>query len=195
MMEWKHAEEILRSELSEYRMNHILGVVDEAKVLAKLYGEDPQKACFAALLHDSTKELSEKEQLQTFQKYGIIITDELAACPQVCHAFTGALRAEHDFGVSADIADAVRYHATGRPGMTRLEMILYVADLTERRRPFADGLVELREASYRSLEEACAMEALSTITREEGRGRYIHSLTKQTYEYYKPYLNRTGENI
>ncbi|MBR5869027.1 MAG: bis(5'-nucleosyl)-tetraphosphatase (symmetrical) YqeK [Clostridia bacterium] len=188
-------EKTLRGELSEYRMNHILGVVEEAALLAEIHGEDPEKARLAALLHDCTKEFDEKLQLQTFEKYDIIIDEELMACPQVHHAFTGYLRAVHEFGAPEDVAGAVKYHATGRAGMTRLEMILYVADLTERRRPFADKLTALREASYRCLEEACAMEALATITREEGRGRYIHHLTRETYETYKPYLNRMGEGI
>ena len=193
MTDWKTMEEILRGELSEYRMNHILGVVEEAEVLAGIHGEEPEKARLAALLHDCTKEFEETWQLQFYAKYGIIIDEELMACPQVHHAFTGSLRAFYEFGVSEEIAGAIRYHATGRGGMSRLEMILYVADLTERRRPFADKLTSLREASYRCLEEACAMEALATITREGGRGRYIHHLTRETYETYKPYLNRMGE--
>ena len=193
MTDWKTIEETLRGELSEYRMNHILGVVEEAEILAEIHGEDPQKARYAALLHDCTKEFDESWQLQSFAKYGIMVDEELMACPQVYHAFTGSLRAEHEFGVSGEIADAIRYHATGRGRMSRLEMILYVADLTERRRSFADKLTDLREASYRCLEEACAMEALATITREGSRGRYIHHLTRETYETYKTYLNRMGE--
>ena len=193
MTEWSKLEAILRSELSDYRMNHILGVVDEAEVLAKLHGEDVEKARLGALLHDCTKEFDEKQQLQCFEKYGIIVDKELLSCPQIQHAFTGALRAGQEFGVPEDICNAIRYHATGKPGMTRLEMILYVADLTERRRPFADRLADIREASYQSLEKACAMEAWATITREGSKGRHIHSLTKKTYEFYKNHLE--GECI
>ena len=68
-------EEIRKSILSRlqgYRYEHSLGVERAAIMLAEKYGEDPEKAGTAGILHDITKYLSPQEQLNLCGKYGII---------------------------------------------------------------------------------------------------------------------------
>lgn len=181
--------EIIKSELSERRYRHVLGVVKEAERLALIHGADPEKARLAALLHDCTKEDTIESQLKMCSECGIMVDNDTLACPQVLHALSGAVRAKRDFSVPDDVAEAIRTHATGGPGMTKLQLLLYVADLTEPGRDFADGLKDLRRLSEVSLEAAAAEEARMTLERESARGRTIHPDTRKTYEYYKKTLS------
>ena len=175
---------IIESELSERRYRHVCGVVGEAERLARIHGIDPEKARLAALLHDSTKEYTVESQLKMLSDCGIMVDKDTLACPQVLHALSGSVRAKRDFGAPDDVAEAIRTHATGGPGMTKLQLLIYVSDLTEPTRDFAAGLADLRKLSERSLEAAAAEEARMTLEREGARGRVIHPDTRKTYEYY-----------
>lgn len=187
--------QILKAELSEYRMSHILGVVGEAERLAGAHGVDPEKARMAALLHDSTKEQSTEDQLQILKECGILLEEGMLDCPQILHAVSGSARAVRDFDSPEDIASAIRWHATGRAGMTKLDMVIYLADLTEPTRRFAhdEDTEKLRRLSYRSLEAASAYEAELTIERETRKGRVIWHDTMETYQEYLPYLEKSEE--
>ena len=53
---------------------------------------------------------------------------------------------ENEAGISwiQEVLDAIRYHTSGRPGMTLLEKIIYLADYIEPGRHFP-GVEEVRE--------------------------------------------------
>jgi len=189
----KSFEEIkkqLEGELSDFRMSHIMGVVQESVRLAKLHRIDTEKARMAALLHDCTKEWDTKKQLQLIEKCGIMVEKELLEAPQLLHALSGSLRAETEFGMDRDIVSAIRWHATGKEDMTPLEMLIYVADLVEPTRRFSDDVRDIRTAAETSLEKACLMEAERIITGEKEKGNYVHSQTVKTLTYYQKILNR-----
>ena len=125
----------LRETLSEKRLAHVLGCARTAKELAPKFGADPEKAEIAGLLHDITRELSPEEQLKICEKYGIMADEETRARPALLHALTGA-EAARELGADDEIADAIRCHTTGRPGMTPLDMTLCLADYVEPTRKF-----------------------------------------------------------
>ena len=54
-MNLKQAKELVRGRLSDKRYEHTLNVKKMAVKLAKIYGEDEERAALAALLHDSAK--------------------------------------------------------------------------------------------------------------------------------------------
>ena len=60
------------------------------------------------------------------------------------------------FGVSEEISQAIRWHTTGKPDMTTLEKIIYLADYIEPTRNF-DGVEQLRELAYEDLDKALAL--------------------------------------
>jgi len=132
------------------RYNHTLAVEREAKALGEIYlPEDVNRLRAAALLHDITKIYDTEKQLKTCEEFGIIIgTGEIAA-PKLFHAKTGAAVAERDFPDFADpdIISAVRWHTTGRAGMSVFEMLIYLADYIEDTRTFEDCVV-LRNQFY-----------------------------------------------
>ncbi len=142
--------------LSSERIAHTAGCEHEAVQLAKLWGEDPEKAAVAGILHDSTKNLSYEEQLILCDKYGIILDNAQRENPKLLHAITGAALAKDLFGVSEEISQAIRWHTTGKPDMSTLEKIIYLADYIEPTRDF-EGVEQLRELAHEDLDKALAL--------------------------------------
>ena len=152
--------EALREQIKGYmsgkRLAHTLGVEREIAALAGIYAPEQMYTLrAAALLHDITKELSREEQLKLCDESGIIYTDEEIHMPKTFHSRTAAVRIRRDFPEFAveEILDAIRWHTTGRAGMTIGDKLLYLADYIEDTRTFED-CVELRRQFYRGLDKA-----------------------------------------
>ena len=143
------------SRLTPRRIAHTAGCESEAVMLAKRWGEDQEKAAVAAILHDVTKRLSDENQLILCRKYGIILEIGERENPKLLHARTGAAVAADEFGVSEEIYEAIRWHTTGKPDMTMLEKIIYLADFIEPTRDFP-GVEELRPLAYEDIDRAMA---------------------------------------
>lgn len=142
--------------LNEKRVAHVAGCEQEAVRLACRWGEDADTAATAGILHDITKKLSYDEQLILCGKYDIILDKAELANPKLLHARTGAALARDIFGVSDVIYEAIRWHTTGKPDMTTLEKIIYLADYIEPTRDFP-GVDSLREVAYKDLDSAMAL--------------------------------------
>ena len=94
------------------------------------------------------------------------------------------LCAEKEFGVrNVDILNAVRYHTTGRGDMSRLEEVVYLADLISAERNFP-GVDALRAKAYRSL-NAAMLESFSFSIADMMRlQRHILPETVRAYNRY-----------
>ena len=169
--------------LSPKRVSHVAGCESAAVRLAEIWGEDAEKAAMAGILHDVTKRLSYEEQLQLIEKYAIVCDGELLDSPKLLHAVTGAALAEKVFSAPEDVCSAIRWHTTGRPGMTALEKIIYLADFIEPTRDF-DGVEELRRETEKDLDSAMALGLRMSLEEIQARGEKPYSLTADAYEYY-----------
>ncbi len=112
-----------RAEQSEKatRFEHTKGVVQCIAELASRYGCDPYKAEAAAWAHDLVRPAGNLE-----------------------HGFLAAEILQKDFNIfDEDLLNAVRYHTTGRPGMSLLEKVLKIADNIEPNRSYP-GVDEIR---------------------------------------------------
>ena len=89
-------------------------------------------------------------------KYDIINDNLELKSPKLLHAKTGAALARDLFGVSDRVYEAIRWHTTGKPDMTLLEKIIYLADYIEPTRDFP-GVEKLRELCYEDIDEAMAL--------------------------------------
>lgn len=177
------------SYLKAKRVRHVLGVEQEARRLAERYGADVEKARFAALLHDCTKKLELNEQLALCARYGIELDDLERRALKLLHAKTGAAVAREVFGAPQDVCDAILWHTTGRPDMTTLEKVIYLADYIEPSRDF-DGVDTLREVVYADLDRGLALGLKMSIEELEGYGSPVHQNTRSAYEYIR---NQLGE--
>ena len=65
--------------------------------------------------------------------------DNLRNNPNLWHAASAAVDITETFGITdREIASAIRYHTTGKADMSLLEVILYMADLTDETRDYDD---------------------------------------------------------
>lgn len=172
------------SYLKARRVRHVLGVEEEAVRLARRYGADERRARIAALLHDCTKKLSMAEQLSLCTRYGVELDEAELENLKLLHAKTGAEVAKHIFGADDEICGAIRWHTTGRPGMTLLEKVIYLADYIEPSRDF-DGVAALREAVYTDLNRALELGLRMSIEELRQRGEAVHHDTSDAYEWVK----------
>ncbi len=174
--------------LEQKRIAHVVGCESEAVMLAKTWGEDPDAAATAGILHDITKRCRGKEQLKLCEEYGIVLDEAQKRSPGVLHALTGAHLARELFHISDEIYNAIRWHTTGKPDMTRLEKILYLADFIEPTRDFP-GLDELRRLSYQDLNAAMALALSMCLGNLRRNGQDI---VPETLEAYKWYVENNG---
>ena len=172
--------------LKSTRVAHVAGVESEAVLLAKKWGEDPETAAEAGILHDITKALSYEEQLNLCEKYGIILDNTEKETPALLHSKTGAAFSREMFGISDEVYEAIYWHTTGKPDMTVLEKIVYLADIIEPGRDFP-GVDRLRELSYIDLNEAMAEALKGSMEDVLSQGRTPHENSAKAYEWYAEY--------
>lgn len=172
---------IIRSRLSDYRFHHSLCVAQEAKRLAERYGADADKAYTAGILHDIMKDTPKEAQQQIFADYAVALDDVEKRSTTLWHARSGEVFLRHVLGVTdEEILSAVRYHTTGRAGMSRLEQVLFTADFTSADRNYPDVDV-MREYADRSLTKAIRYGVEYTIRDLIEQGRPVHPDTLAVY--------------
>ncbi len=156
-------EEKVGQILTGKRYSHTIAVAKEAERLGEIYLPDQiHEIRAAALLHDITKEADDKKQLQYCEEFGIILSAEEKLSPKVLHAITGEAVARRDFAefVNEEILRAIRWHTTGRVGMTTFEAIIYLADYMEETRTH-ESCRRLRQYFWDKIRTGCdSMETL-----------------------------------
>lgn len=127
--------------MSPKRFRHTVAVEQMIERLCRLFCPDQMMNMrAAALLHDLTKELGLEAQIELCQTYGLTVTDADRLAPKTFHARTAAekIKAEFPEFVNDVVIDAVRWHTTGRAGMTLTERLLYLADYIDQSRTFSN---------------------------------------------------------
>lgn len=188
-LEWLREEAIKL--LAPKRVPHVLGCEQEAVRLARHWGEDVYSAAVAGILHDITKKCSANEQLLLCEKYGTV-TDALELeAPKLLHSKTGADMAWAEFGISPEVREAIRWHTTGRPGMTMLEKIIYMADYMEPNRDF-EGVDELRRLAYEDIDQALRLGLRMSMEDMAARNIVPHPRSSGALEYIEKSLKERG---
>lgn len=172
-MNENEARALARQSMGDKRYQHTLNVEALAVELARQYGADPQKAALAALLHDCAKELP-KEELLRIMRENVIIAEngEFRPAP-VWHGICAAILARTQWGVTdEEVLSAVACHTTGKPGMSKLDKILFLADMTCAERDFP-GVDALRALTRQDLDLAMAAALEHTIRFVEQSGKPV----------------------
>lgn len=179
-MEREQALRIVSEQITEHRYVHTLGVMETAIHLAQRYGEDSKKTEVAAIFHDYAKFRSKDEMRK-------IIVDQrmpsqlLEHNSELWHAPVGAYLVESEVGITDnDVLNAIRYHTSGRPNMTLLEKIIYVADYIEPGRQFP-GVEEVRGIASINLDQALIKSIKNTMVFLLKKDQAIYPDTLQTY--------------
>ncbi len=172
--------------LKPSRMRHTHGVAYTAESLAMAYGEDPQRAFLAGMLHDIAKYLTNEDLVSFCRAHSIEITDDEYAAPYLLHAKAGAKMSEDRYCVrDPEILRAIRFHTTGRPGMSLLEKIIFTADYIEPGRHHSEALPELRKMAFRDLDGCICRILRDTLTYLSDAGKPIDKTTREAYDYYR----------
>lgn len=176
--------DILKIRLSKKRYTHSLNVADAALKLAEKYGADIEKAYLAGLVHDICKEVPTDEQLAMAQKCRQGIDETEKKIPALYHAAAGSWYGENVLHIhDEDILNAVRYHTTGRAGMSRLEECVYLADLISEDRTYKD-VGRMRRLAFEDINGAMLEAARFTLSDVIAKGSFIPENSMQTYNYY-----------
>ena len=162
---------IALSYLKAKRCAHVLGTAATAVKLAEKYGVDVHRAEVAGLL-----------------KYGIALDELEKKALKLLHAKTGAALARDVFGVDDEIYNAILWHTTGKPDMTVLEKVIYLADFIEPTRDFP-GVDALRRTVWEDLDRGLLMGLEMTVEEMEEMGNPIHVNTLAARDYLKGKTN------
>lgn len=177
----------IENNLNKKRLNHTYGVRDTAVKLAKIYGEDEEKAELAALFHDMAKHIK-GDNLNYYVKH-LGLDNKYLDNSNLAHGKIAAILMKKDFNVDdEDIISAVSYHTTGKENMTLLEKIIYIADAIEPNRDYP-GVEELRKLAFNNLNKAIILSMESTIKRVDELGGYLDDDTIKALDY----LRRTND--
>lgn len=173
--------EIIKKRLDPYRFYHSMCVAECAKKLAKKYGCDEEKAYTAGVVHDIMKNTPPDEQLEFLEKLSVKLSNAELANPKLYHAISGAYYVKNELKIDdEDIFNAVRYHTTGREGMSVLEKVIFVADFVSEDRNY-NGIDEIRAASEESLEKAMMIGISFTIKEIVDKKQSLHIDSVKTY--------------
>jgi len=141
--------------MSAARLVHSLHVEKEARALAAHWHIDVERAMCAGLLHDCAKGLPLRRMQELALAGGLRLDKQTWDSRALMHAPVGAYLAQRDYGVEdPETLDAIRWHTTGRPCMTMLDKIIYLADVTEPGRAPFDTLPAIRSVIWDDLDHA-----------------------------------------
>lgn len=143
----------VKANLTESRYLHTLRVCETAKELAQRYHADVYAVQQAALFHDYAKCMKESD-LEAEINRRQLDPSLFKYHHELWHGPVGAEIVKEQFGViNPDALNAIRYHTTGRCGMSLTEQVLFVSDYIEPARNFP-GLDEVRSAALVNLTQA-----------------------------------------
>lgn len=105
--------------------------------------------------------------------------------PELLHAKLSAVYAKEKYGVEDDeILSAITWHTTGKPAMTTLEKIIYIADFIEPNRTILPEMDVIRKEAYNDLDQCLLHILYGNIHYLGKKGATVDPVTKETYEYY-----------
>ena len=128
-MDYTKIKNRLKETLSEEKYLHSLETAENAKKISEIVGYgDIEKAYLAGLLHDCAKCIK-KDELKIIAQNLDFVTEEEKTMPKTLHAPVGKIVAQRDYGIDdEEILSAIRFHTVAHKNMTKLEMIVFLAD-------------------------------------------------------------------
>jgi predicted HD superfamily hydrolase involved in NAD metabolism len=96
-----------------------------------------------------------------------------------------------EYGIKEpDVINAILNHTTGRPEMSTLEKIIFIADYIEPNRKQAPNLAEIRKLAFIDLDKALLRVLEDTLAYLEEDGGELDPMTKKTYDYYCRHVDK-----
>ncbi|MDE7415226.1 MAG: bis(5'-nucleosyl)-tetraphosphatase (symmetrical) YqeK [Lachnospiraceae bacterium] len=187
----KKIKKYLKKHLTKDRYHHTLGVAYTAIAMAMRYNPDPSNSDFikraeiAGLLHDCAKCMDNDKKLHICEKNNIAHSSFEASHPYLLHGKVGAYIAKKKFDIrDEEILQAITWHTTGRPNMSLLEKIIFIADYIEPSRNPIPELDEIRQLAFIDIDRAMEKILCNTLKFLEEKGNPMDKMTQTTYDSY-----------
>ena len=166
---------LLEKSLKPSRYQHSLGVAETAVFLAQRFGVDEERAQVAGLLHDCAREFRNEDLITEAEKRLIMVGNIERQMPLLLHAYVGSRLVTEKYGVSDHaIEQAIWRHTVGGAKMTKLDKIIWFADMIEPNRDYP-GVEELRSlAKTAALDDMVLAGLTQSITFVLQKGGLIH---------------------
>lgn len=191
MKDAKAIRRAMEKNQDEKRYEHTLGVAYTATALAMRYDVPLKDAEIAGLLHDCAKCMDDEKKISFCEKHNISFSEIERKNPYLLHAKVGSFMAMETYHISEnDIINAILNHTTGRPDMSTLEKIIFVADYIEPNRKQAPNLTAIRKLAFQDLDKALLWILKDTLTYLNSIEGEIDPMTQKTYDYYNELLNK-----
>ena len=181
--------EHLYQALNIRRFAHSLSVAYTARQLALAHHLDAVKAEKAGLLHDCAKCLPLNEMQQLCEKHHVTVDDGIYQSTALLHSVAGACLVQDEYSITdPEIISAIANHTSGRPGMSRLDMVIWLADKIEPTRTPYPLLNRMRMQAPLSLEKAMLTSLEGSAEYLTRSGKIVHPLSLQTIDWLKSNL-------
>ena len=174
-MDYEEMRALLEKSLKPSRYQHSLGVAETAVFLARRFGVDEEQAQVAGLLHDCAREFRNEDLITEAEKRLIMVGNIERQMPLLLHAYVGSRLVTEKYGVSDHaIEQAIWRHTVGGAKMTKLDKIIWFADMIEPNRDYP-GVEELRSlAKTAALDDMVLAGLTQSITFVLQKGGLIH---------------------
>lgn len=181
-------DEEMQTILPGKRYLHSVAVAHLAAAYAVSLGYSPERALIAGILHDCAKAFSDEQLVADCDKYSIFVTDVERRNGFLLHGKLGAFYAKTKYFITdEEILSAISFHTTGRPGMTDLEKVVFLADYLEpfRTQPTEPNLNEIRRIAFEDINMAVYLALKNTLRYLNERGQETDKTTAETFEEYR----------
>ena len=159
-----------------------------ARELAIIHNANPARAEIAALLHDCARFMDRAKLLARARELKLKILPSETKEPKLLHGRLGKIIAQKELGINdREILSAIENHTLGRPRMSTLEKIIFLADHAEVGRRYPEA-TSLRKLAKVNLNQALALSTACTLKYLKARGAPIDGRTKKTYRFYSKFL-------
>ena len=174
--------------LPRKRYLHSVAVAHLAAAYAVSLGHEPERALIAGILHDCAKAYTDEQLVTDCDKYAISVTEVERRNGFLLHGKLGAYYArKHYYITDEEILSAISNHTTGRPGMTDLEKVVFLADYLEpfRTQPTTPALNEIRQIAFQDIDKAIYLALKNTLRYLTESGQEMDMTTAKTFEEYR----------
>lgn len=179
--EIEHIKKKLKDRLTTVHYEHCVRTAEAAARMARAFRIDERQAYLAGLLHDYARSMSAEQLISEAKKLGFRVNAVEAAFPYLLHARIGARLIELDLDIKdKEIISAIENHTIGSTSMTKLDKIIYVADMIEPGRRY-EGLDALRRISLEDLDEVFERAYIHSLGYLIRSKKLIHPLTIEVW--------------
>ncbi|PHV71498.1 hypothetical protein CS063_05475 [Sporanaerobium hydrogeniformans] len=159
--------------LSAKRYAHTKGVIEMALEFARVHQLNYDEVFLAALFHDVAKEISGDEKRKLCKAYDITLDAFEEKHIDLAHGKIAAELLKRDWHITTpSVLQSIASHTIGRPYMTDLEKVIYLADMTEAGRSPYKAKEEIRHLAMYDLNEAMYVALCSSYN-------YVTNILKQ----------------